>query len=336
MGAWSDRNALRRGEFASTLGRHSLEIAMLGLCAVFLGIYATAIRPHVTASYVAARPTGAGTMATLVDYMRADPVFDALLIVFALRMTAVARGKRALDSLWDATAAGAIAYALAFAKLGIVRDYYFAPTDFLAALYLARTAYEALRERPRVVAVGAGVAVALLFQENVRDDAYGVLGRKQFVAANAHLADFLNKYAVEHGAHELRLFFSQAGGFQLMELSSFLQYRGLRAEGITPDSTSARFAVMSTHRYPDGRCHPSQEFRCEYVAAPRAGDLVILLPGHNVAAGELAALRASGRELMHFTPRPAMLERALSILVSDDRLAELGSDAYVFEYAPKN
>jgi len=334
-GAWNDREALRRGELGPTIARHSLEIAMLGLCGVFLAIYAAAIRPHVTASYVAARPTGSSATA-LAGYLRSDLILDALLIAFGLRMIAIARAKTAFHPLWDSAAAGAIAYALAFIKLGIVREYYLAPADFLAALYLGYVGYDALRAQPRLTIAGALIAVALLFQSNLRDDAYVVLIRKQLVAANVRLAEFLTGYSRAHGARELPLFFAQPGGFQLMELSSFLQYKGLRAEATTGDSASAGFAVLSAHRYPDARCHPSQAFRCEYASAPRAGDLVILLPGHAVSPAELASLRAHGRELMHFTPQPAILERALAALVPNDRLADLTFTEYVFEYGPPN
>jgi hypothetical protein len=336
FGAWADRDALRRGDFAATIARHSLEIAMLALCGVFLGIYATAIRPHVTASYVAGRPPAATIGPAFIDYVRSDLILDATIVVFAIRMLAVARGRRMLDPFWDSAAAAALAYALAFVTLGLTHEYYLAPTDLLGSLYLARAGYEALRSQAPVAIGGALIVVALLFQRNLRNDAYAVLNRKQFVAGNVRLAGFLREYARARDTHQLRLFFPQAGGFQLMELSSFLQYKGLHSGGTTHDSASAGFTIVSPHRYPDGRCHPSQEFHCEYSAVAGAGDLVILLPGHSVGPDELAALRASGRELLHFSPRPGMLERTLSIFVADDQLAELSSDAYVFECGPKN
>lgn len=332
--AWADRDALRRGDYRSTVARHSLEFAMLALCGMFLTIYEVAIRPHVTVSYVAAPLSGARAAEALIVYTRSDFVLDVLLVVFASRMVAVARGKRSFDPLWDATAAGAMAYAFAFIKLGIVREYYLAPTDFVASLYLARMGYDALRAQTRLTIAGAFVAVALLSGRNLRNDAYVVLTRKRFVAANVHLTEFLTTYARTHAEHRLPLFFVQAGGFQLMELSSFLNYKGLHAEGTRRDSSSVSFTVMSTHRYPDARCLPSRDFRCEYAPAPRAGDLVVLLPGHDATPVELAALRATARELMHSRPQPALLERALALLASTDSVEELPSDAYVFEYGP--
>lgn len=337
LGAWADRDALKRGEVVPVITRHSLELAMLALCGVFLAIYAAAIRPHITASYVAEQPTGSTIWPALIGYMRSDLVLDAMVVVFALRAFAVARGKRRLDRLWDPAAAGAIAYALAFIKLGLTREYYLAPSDFVGALYLTQVGYGALRHQTRVTIVAAFLAVALLFQRNVRDDAYMVLARKQFVAANVSLAEFLKGYARDRRVQKLSLYFPQAGGFQLMELSSFLQYKGLRAASATDGSDSVGFTITSPHRYPDGLCHPSQDFRCGYEPTPGAGDLVILLPGHAVTPAQLERFRTDAREVMHFTPRRAALERTLAVLVSDDRLADLSSDAYVFAYgSPKN
>ncbi len=331
LGVWTDREALRRGELARIVARHSLDVAMLALCGVFLAIYATAIAPHVTASYVNARASGA-SMEALISYVRSDPALDAMVVVFAIRLATLARSRRAPDPLWEPVAIGAIAYAVAFVKLGIVREYYLAPSDFLAVLYLARVGYDALRAQTRVTIAGAFVVIAALFQRNLRDEAYTVLVRKQFVAGDVRLASFLIDYAGANHAAELPLFFPQAGGFQLMELSSFLQYKGLRAAGTTSAAVGrAGFVVKTSHRYPDARCHPSQELRCEYAAAPRSGDLVVLLPGHTVAPAELEALRANARELLHFRPPLAGLERALSAFVSAERLAELAPDVYVFE-----
>lgn len=333
LAGWRDTDAVKQGQYARFAKDHSLEFAHLILCAVFVLVYVVVIARHVTTSYISANAKSA-TTAALSGYIHSDFVVDVLAMVLAWRLVSAAAGRRALDALWDPMAVGALAYALAYIKLGLVRDYYLAPTDVIAVLYVARAAFDGLRAQRPVAIAGVVLVVAWAFVQNVSNAAFEVLAREEFVDANVALGSFLAKHATTHGRSELSLFFPQTGGFQLMEFSAFLGHRGLRPEiGALDSASTPLFIVKSPHRFPGDRCHPSQELRCRYDSAPLPNDLVVFLPGRSVSATDLDSLRVARREVFHHRPEPTLVQRALRALAPADRLsARPPSESYVFAY----
>jgi hypothetical protein len=330
---WRDAGALKQGRYARFVKDHSLELAHLTLCAVFLIVYVVVIARHITAAYVNTEARAA-TTATLSGYVHSDFVVDVLAVVFGWRLVSAAFGRRALDAQWDPLAAGGLAFALAYVKLGIVRDYYLAPVDFIAVLYLARVAFNGLRAQRPVAVAGIVLVIAWAFAQNVSNAAFEVLAREEFVDGNVALASFLERHAGSHDGSGVSLFFPQTGGFQLMEFSAFLGRKGLRPEGaaLDPASTPA-FLVKSPHRFPGDRCNPSQELRCRYASTPLPNDLVVFLPGRNVSASDLDSVRAHGREVFHHRPEPTPVQRFLRALAPADRLSDRPtSESYVFAY----
>ena len=307
-----------------------LEIGHLALCALFLVVYALVVARHVTASY--AQPSSwRATAAAFEGYARSDLLVDALALGFAARVVLLALGKRRPDAFWDSLAAAGLAVAAAYVKLGMFRSYYLAPADCVAVLYLAWLGHAALRDKGWPAISGVAFAVALLVQANLRDDASAILDRKQYVDANVHLASFLTAYARSHES-PVTLYFPDAGGFQIMEFSAFLRFKGLRADGMPARlaEDKAAFTVKTPHRYPGDVCHPSQRFRCAYAATPGAGDLVVFLPGRDVSPGDLATLGAAATEAYRYRPTPTRVERILRAIGSADGAASQPSDAYVF------
>lgn len=285
----------------------ALELAHLALCAVFLVVYYVAIARHVQATYL--NPNASDSLTeTLRSYAWSNVAVAALAMVPGVRLALAATGRAALDPLWDALAIGAIAYAAAYVKLGLVREYYLAPSDVVSVLYLTRVASRVLRNAQRSVVVAASIALAWSFARNVSMAALDVLVREEFVDANVALASFLEHRAAERPSEGLSLYFPQTGGFQLMELSAFLRHRGLQT-----------VTIKSPHRYPEDRCQPSQDFRCHFEAAPTTGDLVVFPPGRAATERELAT---GGRELFHHRPSPTPVQKFLHVLAPSDALAE--------------
>ncbi|HEU4786167.1 MAG TPA: hypothetical protein VFS57_02125 [Gemmatimonadaceae bacterium] len=311
-----------------------LEISHLALCAVFLTVYVVVVARHVTESYAMNAGAPSSWLESIATYAKSDYLLDAFVIVVAGRLSWFAIMRRALDSFWDPLAIGALCYGFAFVKLGMTREYYQAPVEFVGAMYVARLAYAGLRiGRPLVIALSL-LVVGLLFQRNVSDAASRLLARKQYVEGNVRLASFLKDYSRSHGRTRLELYFPQVGGFELMELSAFLQYKGLRSAGdsIIGSPGSPGFIVKTAHRYPDDLCYPAQAFRCMHAPAPTRGDLLVFLSGRAIPAAQLEALKASTVEVFHFRPEAGRIERALDALAPAERKAERIADVRVFEY----
>jgi hypothetical protein len=334
VNAFVGRDALRRGAFGRFAKDSMLEIALLALCAVFLAVYFVMIAPHVTQSYAmnASRPRS--WLESIDSYARSDYLLDAFAIVLTGRLAWLASRRHQVDSFWDPLAIGALAYGLAFVKLGMTREYYQAPVEFIALMYLARLAYAGLRGQRRLIIALSLLPVVLVFQRNVSDAASRLLARKQYVEGNVRLASFLKDYSRSHGRTQLQLYFPQVGGFELMELSSFLRYKGLPAAGdsIGESPASPGFIMKTAHRYPDDRCYPTQVFRCTYARAPAPGDLLVFLSGRELPAEQVGALKVSAVEVFHYRPESSPIERALNALVPADRKADRAPDVRVFEY----
>ena len=332
--AYRNRELFRRREYARFAAAHLLEISHLVVCAVFVAVYLIAIAPHIVHAY-GATPDGLGAMGNaLASYARSDWVLDVLALVVAWRITNSAVRRRPLDPLWDAVAIGALAYAIAFVKLGLIREYYQAPADFIAMLYLARLAYASLFAQPQRVALLAAIVIAWVFQRNVADAARRVLHRKQYVQANVHLVGFLRDYATSRGQRPLELYFPYVGGFELMELSAFLQLEGFDAGvgATTGTAGGPRFVMKTAHRYPGDRCLASEPFQCVYAASPQPGDLVVYLAGHELSGSTLESMRRAGPEVFHFRPRNSAVERVLGLLAPRDDLQAQNADVRVFAY----
>jgi hypothetical protein len=335
INAFVARDELRRRAFGRFAKDSMLEIALLGLCAVFLTVYFVMIAPHVTQSYAMSASRPHSWVESIDSYARSDYLLDAFVIVLAGRLAWLASRRHEVDSFWDPLAIGALGYGLAFVKLGMTREYYQAPVEFIAVMYLARLAYAGLRGQRRLIIALSPLPVVLVLQRNVSDAASRLLARKQYVEGNVRLASFLKDYSRSHGRTQLQLYFPQVGGFELMELSSFLRYKGLAAAGdsIGESLASPGFIMKTAHRYPDDRCYPTQVFRCTYAREPAPGDLLVFLSGRELPAEQLGALKVSAVEVFHYRPESSTIERALSALVPAERRADRAPDVRVFEYS---
>ena len=306
------RADFRQQRYAEWARTNALELAHLAMCGVFLTVYLVAILPHVTASYAAGRNTVGAASGVLLTVIRSDPV---LLAAAAVLLWRVGR-RRALDELWDPLLVGALAFAATYVKLGLARDYYFAPADFIAALYLARIIYQTLPAWPRVAVAGLCLALMASFARNVSNNAAEWLGRRLTVDAYVALSNFLRRQAESRPEREITLFFPQAGGFQVMELAAFLHFKGWTAtDGPAPRvAHGPSFALKTRHRYPNDRCFMSQLFQCRVAASPSAGDLIVFLPGRSVSAADLARSSEGADAMFHHEPRWSLTTRAMRAL----------------------
>jgi hypothetical protein len=331
LSGWRNADLLKLRQFARFVREHAMELGSLTLCAVFLLTYCIAIVPHVSESYAATGERPGSSIAALQTYVGSNLLVTALALAFAWRIVTLAREKQWPDILWEPLAAGGLVFALAYAVLGITREYYLAPVDVVAVLYLARLGYDTLR-RPLAI-VAALLFLALALQRSIADAAFFVLSRKEHVQGRVSLELALREHARAQNRSTVTLFLPQTGGFNALEFAAFLRLKGWRPEHEPArESPAPAFIMKSAHRYPDDICYPSQVYRCSFAPSPQTGDLVVLFPGRLVTEQEIAELRAGAKEVFHYQPQPTFVERALRALVSDERMADRPVDGFVFEY----
>jgi hypothetical protein len=321
---------IKRGGAAHYVRAHVLEIAHLVLCGAFAAIYLVTMRGG-GPSYAMNIGRPGASLAALQTYAYSDPLLVVLAIVVALRIGLLLARKRAAHPLWDSLAIGALLMVAGYVKLAMVKDYYTAPADFIALIYLARLAY--LELRTTVSRIAAAALTAGVFYPYLGDSAYAVLSRKTYVDANIRMVDALQAYATSTRADTVKLFFPQVGGFQLMEFSAYLRYRGFRMLGDRNAPSSGVTAIVSgPHRFPGDRCQPYQYFRCLYAPAPEPGSLVVLMPGRQASAAYVAELRGRGEPLFHGRAGSSAVERSLAALASWRRTTDEPTESYVFRF----
>jgi hypothetical protein len=275
----------RAGEekLSTFLQANLIDVGQLALCGVFLLTYAFVILPHVEASYAVNSGARHAALNAAKGFLTADPILAAMAVALFVRVAVAIARDRPQDDFWDALAFGALAFVLAYAKLGMYRDYYAAPADLVGVLYLARLVPRPIRvARPVLLLASLGFVAGVL--SNARVVVAQLRARKVFVERNARLLALV-KESLSPGV-PIRLFFPQVGGFQIMEFAAYLQYKGIAVQG-GGGHPSVIFATP--HRFPGDRCFPSQAFRCEYAPNAAAGDYVVYLPGH--LEGSMSRLR---------------------------------------------
>jgi hypothetical protein len=317
----------RTARFAQWARTNALDLAHLVLCAVFVATYVVAILPHVTVSYAAGAETRA-TSAVMLGIIRSHPPIVAAAATLLWRVGT----RRTFDQLWDPLAIGAIAFAAAYVKLGMAREYYFAPADFIAALYVARVIHQTLPAWRRVAVAGLCIVLAALFAKNVTTSAAQWVGRRSNVDAYRQLASVLRREAESRPDREVTLFFPQTGGFQVMELAAFLHFKGWTpTDGPAPRvANGPAFTLKTRHRFPDDRCFVSEAFQCRVSPSPKARELVVFLPARSVAATELARWNERADSVFYHEPRRSLTMSAMRALALTALREAIPSEAYVF------
>ena len=248
------------------IGKNIADVMTAVMACVFLLFFFVGMfgRPL---GYVDTHKLDLGT--TVMSYLELDPLVFVLLAVVAVRMAKGFRCFGEIDLFWHSLAVGGSLYALAYMGLRLFNAYYMAPVDAIAVIYLMQSARLWLRGvspiRVRaLIAIGAFIAVLnLLFSVN-----YFIL-QKGTIAGNAQFASFIGNFIKTKTTPPVTIFFPHADGYRLMELSAFLEYKGISLSDIR---------MQSPLQFPQGRCVGYRPDRCEHKDDPGGADLIVKLP----------------------------------------------------------
>jgi hypothetical protein len=224
--------------------------------------------------------------------------------------------KRAPDPTWDYLAVGATAYFSFYVAAGLVNDYFMAPVDVIAWLYLVNVTHR-LGRTPMRFAVRVVVVLAAI--QNVYAASRFVVHRLNFIDGRAQVTQFILSRAERGGAGRTRLhlpFVQQQ--YVLYYLSCFLRHKALRIEGdgAGHGAKSIDLVLTSPLEFARGKCVPwNQGHGCFHADAPAPGDLVVILPEDAPSDDQLREQQQRGRLVFHYRSFPT----------------SAGMDAYVFE-----
>lgn len=316
-----------------------LEIAMLALSAIFISLYVVAILPNIESGSVARADERVTSLQAVVAYMNSSRLLAVFTITFLAKVIyGLFVNRKSLDPFWDSTAIGALLYGLAYIKLGMVSPYYMAPVEFIACLYLSYLVsglFVSALKTNRFSGIGlATLLLIVVLSQTVSQSADYLLVRKNMIEGKSQIYEFLIDSHVSYNSDEKNLFFeSPESGFQLMEFSSFLNYKGLNVlyNERHRDREETAFLVKSRDQYEDDLCVAyGRPHKCFHAEEPQSGDLIVVLPETEMTQADLEAISNQASLVFRYQPELNSLERLMTYLgTSTDDPEWL--NAYVFE-----
>lgn len=280
----------------------------LDLCFISLGVlfwlyYVAVMIPHPNMQYADQQRFPLGKV--FLYYIEHDLLAWLFVGVVLRRAYRILRRRVAPLPLWDGLAFGGAVCLTAYLYLGLSHDYYLAPMDLIAVVYVGRFAilsWGKMRLWRRAAALVLGFAVLL---QGVSLSAFRVFERKNVIHAKAEIADVIAARYQSGARNAQRLFFPFANVYLVTEFASYLNYRGVPVEGAAVESAAPNgVVIVSKTAAKDGPCVYYRSFVCHAGSRPDPGDLVIELPEEDESLAETGPYRKGGELLFSYEPRP--------------------------------
>jgi hypothetical protein len=240
-------------------------------------------------------------------YLKVDLLAWLFVAVVLGRIYVIFGRRAASEPLWDGLAFGGLGYFLAFHYLGIFTNYYLAPVDVIAVLYVGRLAIFSWKKIRSWGKAAASVLTVTVLLQNVSLLAVTVFERKNVIHGKAETARVIEAQYRSHDRTALRLFFPFAHPYTIMEFGAYLAYKDVPVEGAVTKAAGLNSVILATRAIAsDGPCVGWRSIRCHAVTRPNPGDLVIVLPDDTGSFAETSVYREGGELLLSYEPRPPM------------------------------
>jgi hypothetical protein len=276
-----------------------LDLCLAALAVLFWLYYLGLMFPHPNMQY--ADDLRQPIAELLLGYIKTDLL--ALLFVGTVlaRTYLIVRRRVTPSLLWDGLAFGGIACFIGYLGLGISAAYYLAPVDLIALLYVGRLAILSvgtMNSRATLAALGLFVAVVL---QDVSLSAFRVFEQKNVIHAKGEIARVVQARYQNAGGNVRRLFFPFASPYMIMEFGSYLDYQGVRVQGVIEEAGEPNSVIMVTRTMmKDGPCVGYRTLICHAASTPDSGDLVIVLPDDNVSLADVIRYESQGERLFSY------------------------------------
>jgi hypothetical protein len=241
----------------------------------------------------------------LASYLEIDLLVWALVAVALARIFLILRRKVAPSPLWDGLALAGIGYVAGFLFLHMYSDYYLAPVDLIAVLYLGRLAILSMENMGIAARLCALALLSLVLLQDLSLSTFCMYERKNVIHAKAEIGRVIKARYDSDPQNVKRLFFPFTGSFHLLEFASYLNYIGVPVEG-AGSLTTSNVMIVGKAIQKDGPCG-YRTFVCHPGSTPVAGDLVIVLPDDFTSTDELNLYRQeSTGPLILYHPHPSI------------------------------
>jgi hypothetical protein len=281
-----------------------LDLCLVALGVLFLAYYTVAMLPHPNMRYANEWQLPRGEV--VLSYMKVDLLAWLLVALLFSRIYLIVRQKVAASPLWDGLALGGVACFASYLYLGMFISYYMAPVDLIAVLCVGRYAILSMGRMPLWGRVASMAIVSIVLIQAISLSAYCVFERKNLIHGKAELAHVVEmQYRSISGSR--KLFFPFATPVHVMEVASYLRYKGVPLEETLggpprPD----RLVMVSKPAAKDGLCVAYVDIVCHAGRRPDRGDLVVVLPDDEASLADVAPYRDGGELVFLYQPRPAV------------------------------
>ncbi len=280
-----------------------LDLCLTGSGVMFLLYYLVAMLPHPSMKY--ADKMQQPIVEVILSYIKLD-LLAWLFVGVVLYRTYLIRCRKVTPSLlWDGLAFGGVACFASYLCLHMFSDYFMAPVDVIAVLYLGRLAILSWAKTPLWgKVVGWSFLLLILFQD-ISLSAFAVYERKNIIHAKAEIARVVEARYQSGTGNVQRVFFPFASPYRVMEFASYLNYKGVPVKGATVDSTELKSVVLVSRSVAkNGPCVEWRTLECQTGSSPDPADLVILLPDDDAALTEITPYLAHSDLLLSYEPHP--------------------------------
>ncbi len=290
-------------------------------------------------NYADIRSEGITKLYALTEYTQINQFLVVFTLVIFLRIIYLIISRKSIDILWDPLAIGAIIYCFAYINLKLVSQYYLAPADFLAVLYISWLTHNLIgRNAHNMKLTVAGVMVSLLIVSSLNMSSNLVLSRRKFIDSHVKLAAFLKDYSPSQQTDSTNIFLPVTNDFIAMELSSFLDYKGVElfpknhhfqseSEGSSP------FKILLNEEVGENnQCVSFRPYRCYELHELNPSDLIIFLPDTEGKLPELELKQYLKESDIVFNYRPDLspLEKFLSLFAYPKNAPDDWMNIYIF------
>lgn len=327
-----ERSLLQRRGYYQFFKTHCLEVGLLILTGIYLLLYLSIFLPYMNFEY--ARSISTDMFSILVSYLKLNLLLDIFIVTLISRLIYLIYSRQLPNSFWDSLAVGTFLYFLSYIKLQIFNSYYMAPVDFIAILYLGQLVYPWFKKKKVAYSLITTLVIFLIVGRNTAYSFYNIAARKNFINGKTQLTKFISEYTKKGNGRHRILFFPYSTGYDIMEISAFLEYKGLKlAKHDPPKSTDKLIlTVKSPEQFPvENRCIDyERSLKCFQAKYPQSGDLIIVLPNDRLSTKELIKLKQESTLLFHYQPRPPFVKKILPLFFFDSR-PDTWFHIYVFQ-----